>query len=92
MPSAGEVAQQSAASAIASKLGGFGGLGGFGRKKKPEAAASAPSGEATTAVLMETKTEMSGFSEAAVDAGRFEVPAGYQQVAMAVGQGIGKRE
>lgn len=82
MPSAGEVAQQSAASAIASKLGGFGGLGGFGRKKKPEAAASAASGDTSTAVLMETKTEMSGFSQQAVDTGRFEVPAGYRQVVM----------
>src|SRR6202041_3208116 len=33
MPSAGDVGQQTATSAIASKLGGFGGLGGFGHKK-----------------------------------------------------------
>lgn len=50
MPTVGNVAQQTAASVIASKLGGLGslsgigsGLGGFGRKKKADAAAAANS-------------------------------------------------
>jgi hypothetical protein len=66
-------------------------LGGFGRKKKQpkqedtSAAAAKPANapEGTTpssAVLIESSTEMSGFSTAAIDASKFDVPAGYQQV------------
>jgi hypothetical protein len=87
MPSAGEVAQQSAASAMASKLGGLGGFGGFGRKKKadPEpAAADSGSGTAaqpTYSVLMETNTQLTSFSRVANEAS-FAVPAGFKQVQM----------
>lgn len=95
LPSAGEVAQdaaqQTAASAIASKMGALGGLaggfGGFGHKKKkadeqpaatPEqAAAAAP---ATAAVLVESNTQLAEFSQAAADESKFDVPAGYKQV------------
>jgi hypothetical protein len=91
-PSAGEVAQESAASAIASKLGGFGGLGGFGRKKKKQepqqeqssenqSQSPSPTGQnATQNVLMETSSEMTGFSSAPVDASQFDVPADYKQI------------
>jgi len=87
-PSATNVAQQSASSAIASKLGGFGigGFGGFGHKK--QAQAPPPSDDAsnttqqtpTATVLMETKTEMSGFSSTPIDSGKFAVPAGFTQI------------
>ncbi len=82
MPSAGEIAQNSTADAITSKLG-LGGFG-FGHKKKKEAppqeqpsqAQSAP----TSAVLMESSTELTSFSSAPADASAFNVPAGYTQV------------
>lgn len=113
MPTVGDVAQQAATSAIASKLGGLGslagigsGLGGFGRKKKADAASAAnttldstsdavsnaaaakasggagaaANAQATSAVLMESKTQMTSFSQASVDAARFSVPAGFTQV------------
>lgn len=83
MPSAGEIARQSAAAAIASRLGGFGGLGGFGAKKKKaeapaEPAAGGPPTQATQAVLIETTTEVTGFSRTAEEA-NFAVPAGYRR-------------
>ncbi|HTD95490.1 MAG TPA: hypothetical protein VK627_01120 [Edaphobacter sp.] len=85
MPSTGDVANNAAHDAIASRLGALGGFGGFGRKKKadvaPEAAAdSAGAAPATAAVLMESTTQLSGFSQATVDGSRFDVPAGYKQV------------
>jgi hypothetical protein len=83
MPSASEVAQESATSAIAGKLG-LGGFSGFGKKKKADpvpAAATAPSAApATAAVLVESNTEMTSFSQASVDASKFDVPGGYKQV------------
>jgi len=114
MPTVGDVAQQTAVAAIASKLGGLGslsgigsGLGGFGRKKKADAAAAVNStvdstsdaasnaaaakatgsvqgsggpaggGAVDSAVLVESKTEMTSFSQASVDASRFAIPGGY---------------
>lgn len=82
VPSAGEVAKDSAASAITSSLG-LGGLGGFGRKKKvaePPPAASGDSAAQGPAVLVESNTQMSGFSQASIDASKFAIPAGYKQV------------
>jgi hypothetical protein len=86
MPSAGDVAQQTATSAIASQLGGFG-LGGFGHKKKPaaqtppaDAPATKATGDPSSSVLIESSTTLSDFSSAPVDGSRFQVPAGYQQV------------
>jgi hypothetical protein len=89
MPSVGDVAQQSATSAIASKLG-FGGLGGFGHKKKadPPPQDQPPAqnqgaqgnGQAAAMVLIETSTELSSFSSNSIDPSRFEVPAGYKLV------------
>ena len=85
MPSGSDIAKQSAASALTSKLGGFG-FGGFGKKKKEEPAAdpnasqNAAQAKATAAVLMETQITVSSFSSDPVDASHFEVPAGYKQV------------
>jgi hypothetical protein len=91
-PSAGEVAKQSAASAIESRLGGFG-FGGFGRKKKQSPAPDNQSANADAAptatkapqaqaanVLMESKTDMTSFSSAPIDSAKFTVPAGFTQV------------
>jgi hypothetical protein len=63
-----------------------GGLGGFGRKKKqeqppPQQQTSNAQGQAALAsVLMESQTEMKGFSSASIDGSVFGVPAGYKQV------------
>ena len=89
MPSKGDMAKQGASSAannaIASKLGGFGGmLGGFGHKKKdtppPTDDASTQQQQPTSMVMMETISEMSGFSSAPVDPSHFRPPNGYQQI------------
>ncbi len=86
MPSGGDIAKQSVASALTSKLGGFG-LGGFGKKKKeeppapdPNAAQNSAQAQAAAAILMETQTTTSSFSSDAVDGSHFEVPAGYKLV------------
>jgi hypothetical protein len=83
MPSAGDVAQQSASSAIASKLSGFG-LGGFGKKKKadpppPDPDTTAAAAQPTSSVLIETNTQMGGFSRT-VNEASFAVPAGFKQI------------
>jgi hypothetical protein len=82
MPSAGDVAKQSASSVLNSKLGGFG-LGGFGKKKAdPPPADPAPStvtAQPTSSVLMETNTQMGGFSRTVNDAS-FAVPTGFKLV------------
>jgi hypothetical protein len=79
MPSAGDVAKQSATSAIASKLGGF---GGFGKKKKePTPDQSGQTAPPTQSVLMESSTQLSSFSSAPLDLSQFNVPTGYAQVA-----------
>jgi hypothetical protein len=88
MPSAGDVAQQTATSAIASKLGGLAGFGGFGHKKKPaDAAPAQPNGpgrglasDPASSVLIEASTTLSDFSSEPVDGSHFRVPAGYRQV------------
>ena len=84
-PSAGEVAQKSASSAISSRLGGFGGFGGFGRRKKEDPQPSPPQDQATGApaqsVLMESTTEMTGFSNGPIEDARFNVPDGYREAA-----------
>ncbi len=93
MPSKGDLAKQgannAANNAIASKLGGFGSMmGGFGRKKKdsppppPADDTAAAQQQPTSMVLMETVSEMSGFSSAPVDTSHFRPPDGYQQVSI----------
>jgi len=79
-PSAGDVAKQSASSAISSKLGGF----GFGKKKDPpppDQSKSAPAADPTQSVLMESTTQMASFSSAPINSSQFSVPAGYAQIA-----------
>jgi hypothetical protein len=83
MPSAGDVAQQSASSAIASKLSGFG-LGGFGKKKKadpppPDPDTTTAAAQPTSSVLIETNTQMGGFSRT-VSETSFAIPAGFKQI------------
>jgi len=88
LPSKGEMAKQGASnaatSAIASKLGGFGGMvGGFGRKKKdnpPPPPSDDAQAQPTSLVLMETTSEMGGFSSASLDGSQFRPPSGYQQI------------
>lgn len=84
LPSAGQVAKDSATSAITSKLGGLGGFGGFGKKKvdppPPDPNANKANGGQTWGVLIESNTEMSGFSQASVDTSKFDIPTGYKQV------------
>jgi hypothetical protein len=80
-PSAGDVAKQSAGSAISSKLGGF---GGFGKKKDPpppDQSKSAQAATPTQSVLMESSTQMASFSSAPINSSQFSVPAGYAQIA-----------
>lgn len=102
MPSAGEVAEKSATSAITSKLGGLGGFGGFGRKKKQQEqtredgpdAQKTQAGQAAQngpAVFMESSTEITSFSSAPVDPARLAVPAGYVEVPADMRRGSGTR-
>ena len=90
MPSGSDIAKQSAASAITSKLGslsGIGGLGGFGRKKKDVSAetnqnsnAAAQAATPGAAILMEMSIADSDFSSAPVDESHFAIPAGFKEV------------
>jgi hypothetical protein len=88
MPSAGDVAQQTVTSAIASKLGGLAGFGSFGHKKKPADAAPPqpngpsrrPASDPASSVLIESSTTLSDFSSAPVDGSHFQVPGGYRNV------------
>jgi len=76
-PTAGEVAKQSASAAVMNSLP----FGGFGRKKKQEEPApAAASPTPTAAVLIESKSQYANISRADVDASRFSIPAGYQQL------------
>jgi hypothetical protein len=70
-----------------SRLGRFGGLG---RKKQDDSSTSQPAADSGSATqgqtasgaptMIETTTELSGFSSDAVDASKFAVPAGFKQV------------
>jgi hypothetical protein len=87
-PSAGDVAKGAAASEATSQLGvmgaALGGFGGFGKKKKPaqpppdSGAATEP--QPTNAVMIESSTEMGGFSSGPVDTAHFSVPTGFKQI------------
>jgi hypothetical protein len=85
----------SASDTIGGKLGRIGGLGGFGRKKpkddqqnqppqqqqQPQSSQQASGNQkAEPGLLMETSTEFSGFSAAAVDGSKLEVPAGFKKI------------
>lgn len=83
-PPSNDSASQGGAAETLGRLGRLGGIGGFGRKKKDQdanAQTSSNNGSAgAPGTLMEITTESSGFSSAAVDPSKFEVPAGFQQV------------
>jgi len=77
----------SVGSALGSALGGRFGLG----KKKPQQDAQpAPAAGSSQAsgTLLETTTEMNGFSSNPVDGSQFEVPAGFQKVGSAMMRGV----
>lgn len=70
---------------LGGRLGGR--LGGFGRKPKqpepqqqPQQQTQQQTQQQGAPALLEMTSEMSGFSAAGVDAGKFEVPAGFKQV------------
>jgi hypothetical protein len=77
---------------LGSAIGGIGGFGGFGRRKKteeqqapaaqqqPEAAPQQNAAGGAPGMLMEVTSELANFSSAAVDAAKFDVPAGFKQV------------
>lgn len=79
------------------KLGGLaggigGGLGGMRRKKQQDEQKQAeqdkPSGQPAQAILMESTTEMTGFSSGSVDGSKLEAPSGFKKVdAPAMGRG-----
>jgi hypothetical protein len=82
MPSAGDVAKQSAASMLTSHFG----LGGFGKKKNDQPPADQNANQTgntpppTSAILMESQTTTSNFSSGTVDPSHFEIPAGYKLI------------
>ncbi len=71
-PSAGSLAK----SAVMSSLP----FGGFGKKKAQEPPPAETSAQPTSAVLIESNTQLTSFSQATVDASQFNIPAGYKQV------------
>ncbi len=83
-PTAGDVAKQSASSAISSRLGSLGGFGGFGHKQQaappPPPATDSQPPPPTSVVLIESQTQSSNFSSGPVDEVHFQVPAGYTEV------------
>jgi hypothetical protein len=83
MPSAGDVAKQSAASVLTSHLP----FGGFGHKKQNDPPPSNQNTDQnsktpppTSAILMESQTTTTNFSSSPVDPSHFEVPAGFKQI------------
>jgi hypothetical protein len=93
MPSGSDIAKQSAASALTSRLGALGGFGGFGRKKKEQADpapadqnSNSKTAQPTSAVLMESQITSSNFSSEPVDPSHFEVPAGYKLIETQMGK------
>jgi hypothetical protein len=94
-PSAGDAGAQAAASAATRQTGrlggiaaGLGGFGGFGRRKKQQeqrqpqqpSGATGSQSAAPPGTIIELTTELTAFSSGAVEASRFEVPAGFKQV------------
>lgn len=87
MPSGAEMggaAAESAAGAALGRLGRLGGLGGLGRRKRQEEPPPAPKkaeeAKKGPGTLIETTTESSNFSTAAVDPAKFAIPAGFKEV------------
>lgn len=72
-PTAGDVAKAAVMSSLP--------FGGFGkRKKQDDAPPVSAAGQATAGVLVESNTQLTSFSRAAVDVSQFNPPAGYRQV------------
>ncbi len=92
---AGSVTKEIAAGTATQEAGSqMGRLGTFGRAlggssmgalmhhtSSPSPAPSQAGNAATAGVMLESQTETSGFSTAAVDTSSFQIPAGYKQVA-----------
>ncbi|HWR50920.1 MAG TPA: hypothetical protein VN428_07415 [Bryobacteraceae bacterium] len=84
-----EVEKPNVGGALGRIAGGrLGRFGGFGRKKQEEQpqqteqqnAPAAQEGAPPSGYLMEMTSELTGFSQAAVDGAKLEVPGGYKQV------------
>ena len=76
---------------VGSALGGaLGGRFGLGRKKpQQDTQAAPPAGSSqSSGALLESTTEMSGFSSNPVDASQFEVPAGFKKVESEMKRGM----
>ena len=65
---------------IGGALGRLGGFGGLGRKKQDDSSASQGQPAGGPPTLMETTTQLSGFSSDPVDDSKFAVPTGFRQV------------
>jgi len=79
--------QESESPSIGGALGRLGGLGGLGRRKKEEPPkeekpATAPG------TLLEITSETTNFSNAPVDATKFQVPTGFKQVESPMAKGL----
>jgi hypothetical protein len=72
MPTASDVAKAAVLNSLP--------FGGFAKKKKQEEPAAGSSAQVSSAVLLETNTQMTSYSRAAVDSSVFAPPAGYKQV------------
>jgi hypothetical protein len=76
---------------VGSALGGaLGGRFGLGKKKPQQDTQSAPPAGSSQAsgTLLETTTEMNGFSSNPVDASQFEIPAGFKKVESEMKRGM----
>ncbi|MBI4907419.1 MAG: hypothetical protein HY820_27585 [Acidobacteria bacterium] len=85
---AGNEAQRQTLGRLGGRLGIPGGLGGLGRGRKqkeappanPPQQAEQQQGPPPNAVMMEMVSEKSNFSTTSVDAAKFAVPSGFQQI------------
>ncbi|HLK64592.1 MAG TPA: hypothetical protein VKU19_14205 [Bryobacteraceae bacterium] len=73
-------AQPTVGSALGSAIGGKFGLGRKKAQPQQDSQPTAQGGSQASGTLIETTTEMSGFSSDAVDASLFDIPAGFKQV------------
>lgn len=102
---AGRAAGDATGSAIENRLGRLGGglaggLGGLGRRRQqqsqqqqpqPEQPAQQAQGQQGAMLMAEITTELTNFSSGAVDASKFEVPAGFKQVDAGAGRPRNRR-
>jgi len=96
-PQQAERQEEAETPSVGGALGRLGGLGRLGRReteepkqpRQPRQQEPAPS-QAAPGTLMEITTELTGFSAAAVDASKLQVPAGFQQVESEVQKALRK--